>query len=255
MLLEQPSIGPRANRQKKAERDKQEKQRAQQRLIEQQLNEQRKRQQKILEKAFEKEEAVGIGIEEEQKRRNQFLQNIQAPKSEKKKKFKKSKQKSEYDKVTIQKILLLLVHLLKKFSALNSSTMSTYTNIFSTLTKEILEIGFSGKYLMKLLSDDLDFKSTFKSVFSSFMTKADAKDPIVNEFWCQKYELSKNVNVHQQSDQQSLLISAVSNNPASVKLNILVTLVKISNFCCDNDSVTRRITRNWRYWGVVGLAM
>lgn len=213
--LDHKSVRPRANRQQKEEKRR----RLQQ---QQEMEQQEKAQREMQQKHMMKEEAVAIGIEEEQHRRDQFLQNKskQTPSASKRerqrdrtKKVKKSKgdrreKKSEYDKVTINKLLLLLVHLLKKFCAFNSSASSQYSKIFTTLIHEVFAVGVGGKYLAKLLSDELDFKQSFKSVFRSFMAKADVKDPIVNEFWCQTYALHS--CYHTQSDQG--LMAAIPNS-------------------------------------------
>eukprot|EP01083_Nonionella_stella_P109635 319892_1 len=213
LRLEQPSKRPRANRQQKKEAKQAAKKAQQQRLMAQQQQEQRLAQKKLL----EKEKAVGIGIEEEQQKRNKFLQSKSTTKRHKKdKKDKVKKEKHEYDKISIHKILLLLVHLLKKFSAWNSFTSSQYTKIFATLINEMLELGISGKYLMKLLNDELGFKQSFKSVFKASMTQADVKDPIVNEFWCQSYALNTgNKNYNPLQSEQGLILSANNDNPQS----------------------------------------
>ena len=210
--LDHKSVRPRANRQQKAEKRRKLQQ-------QQRMEQQEKAQRELLQQQLMKEEAVAIGIEEEQQRRDQFLQNKskQTPSASKRdrlrdrtKKIKKSKgdrreKKSEYDKVTIHKVLLLLVHLLKKFCAFNSSASSQYTKIFTTLIHEVFAVGVQGKYLVKLLSDERDFKQSFKSVFRSFMAKADVKDPIVNEFWCQTYALNKSHSSYNTQSDQGLL--------------------------------------------------
>lgn len=212
--LAHKSLRPRVNR---GQKEQKQREMLQKKQIEQQQKEQREMQQKKL----MQEEAVAIGIEEEQQRRDQFLQrkSKNVPSASKRdkggkdrtKKVKKSKDKKhDYDKVTIQKVLLLLVHLLKKFTAFSSSSSTQYTKIWATLINEICAVGLESKYLLKLLSNEMDFKQSFKSVFRSFMAKADVKDPIVNEFWAQTYTLNKSHNNYSTQSDQTLL-AAISN--------------------------------------------
>eukprot|EP01084_Bolivina_argentea_P054613 100152_1 len=194
-ILEQPSKRPRANRQQQDEAKKAAEAAAEEVRLEKKAFEAQQKLRDI-------EDAVRITIKEEEQNRKEFLNKHSIKQPRKKEKG----EKREYDKVSVHKILLLLVHLFKKFCAFNSGNCSTFQKTFQILINEIRDIGICGKYLMKLLVDADDFKQSFKQTFKSFITKADIKDPIVNEFWCLSYALggkSHNINpshTHNPSD-------------------------------------------------------
>lgn len=193
---------PRANRQQQKEAQQEKKKLQQERLIQQQQKEEMLLQKKLL----EKEKAIAIGIEEEQQRRDKWLKD-----KHKKSKKKNKKDKHEYDKVSIHKILLLLVHLLKKFTASHSYTSSQYSKNFTLLKNELSDIGIRGKYLTKILMEEFHFKQTFKEMFRTFMNKADVKDPILNEFYSQTYTLNKNL-YNDTNNVEHGLLTALNNN-------------------------------------------
>ena len=59
--------------------------------------------------------------------------------------------------------------------------------------------------------EELDFKQTFKSIFGSFMNKADVKDPIVNEFYSTNYALNKNLYDEANKPFEQGILNAIAN--------------------------------------------
>ncbi|ETO28572.1 hypothetical protein RFI_08558 [Reticulomyxa filosa] len=90
-------------------------------------------------------------------------------------------------KNTLHRLLLMVVHLLRKWTALCSRNFTMFNHNYITLINEIVECLELERheYLQSIIQDSSLFENVFRSVFKTYINKGDIKDPIVNDFWVQ----------------------------------------------------------------------
>ena len=115
---------------------------------------------------------TGLTAEKEQQKRESFLNKIIGNYSNKP------------PTSDIDKIILLLVHLLRKFTSFYSSSINIYQKNYDILCNEILnELKIKNTKLNQYLNNNSKFEQNFKKTCNPLINKADLKDRIVNEFW------------------------------------------------------------------------